>query len=320
MIDSQGSRHFLDMHGNSHARALASAFALAAVFGCTPATLDDSGDEESDESDDESDESGDESGDEAPRQLCDGSMDLRLGWMISGGGEIRAEIEREIGFAYLYVRGDCRYWVLPFQSPPIVDVFETHTGILDAEAEAALSELVGYGEWDEVADRLWLEPGSFDVTTTYVQDGERMFACDGNCPEAPELAQRVSTACFSEFLALWQAGEPLAPDAPVRAIANATIEPPDPEVFDILPWTPSLELDTVAVEFDLLREAGMTTRIDDATLATELRAFRAEYPAALATFQEIFVDAGDSGFYEFYVRDALPFEDEQGLVTWPTGA
>jgi hypothetical protein len=250
------------------------------------------------------------------RNLCDGSQDLRLAWLRARGGSINAELEREIGFYYLYVRGDCRYWVLPYQKPPEIEVFETRTGTLDAEAEAALAALVSYGEWDPLVG-VWPEYDAFDITVTFVHDGTDVIICEGNCPGAPEAVLSLDQAANTAYRELWESGEPLV-DEPMRVLANL-LEPgfqPGQDV-EIVPWTVDLDLATVAVSYEELVEAGMSTLIDDPALTVALREFRAQHAKLAAQFFGLVVETQSGELYELFLRDALPLENDQGLIPTP---
>src|SRR5690242_4175401 len=48
------------------------------------------------------------------RPICDGSKEIRFAVRIMGGGTQRPpSMMTNLGIAYLYIRGDCRYWVNP---------------------------------------------------------------------------------------------------------------------------------------------------------------------------------------------------------------
>jgi hypothetical protein len=267
----------------------------------------------------EGDETADETGGEPiDRNLCDGSQDLRLAWWRGGGGSLNSELEREIGFYYLYVRGDCRYWALTFQKPPEVAVFETRTGVLDAEAEAALAERLGYGEWDELVG-FHDEKGAFDVTWTFVHDGTQLIVCRGDCPDAPEAVIEIQQASNTTFHELWSTGEPLEDDAPMRIVAMDLGPDYSPGGFDeVFEWTIELDLATVAVSYEQLMMSGVSTLIDDPAIAAALREFRAAHPEAVSRFDNNLIVETQSGqYYNVYMRDALPFEDELGLIPIP---
>lgn len=247
--------------------------------------------------------------------LCDGSQDLRLAWTLDGGGLIRADFEREVGFYYLYVRGDCHYWLLPYAKPHEVPAFETLTGALDEAAEQALMERVQYGAWDELAG-CWPEPGGADVSTTIVHDGhsEGMVVCVGECPAAPDPVRALSNSMRDAFAELALSAAPLD-DAPMRVLATPAL--PEQASATAIAWTVALDLAAVAVPEDDFVHQGMSTLIDDPTTAAALRAFRLEHGDAMADFFEFYVETPGGDFYEVYVRDALPFEDAAGLIPRP---
>jgi len=262
---------------------------------------------------------GDETGGEViDRELCDGSQDLRLAWFRGGGGSVHTELEREVGFYYLYVRGDCRYWALTFQKPPEVAVFETRTGVLDADAEAALAELVRYGEWADLVG-YYDEEGAFDVTWTFVHDGTELIVCRGDCPTAPESVIDIQLSANTTFHELWTAGEPLADDAPMRIVAMDLGPDYIPGGFDeVFEWTIDLDLATVAVSYEQLMMSGVSTLIDDPELASALREFRAAHPEPVSRFDNnLIVETPSGAYYNVFMRDAVPFENEQGLIAKP---
>jgi hypothetical protein len=255
-----------------------------------------------------------ETGEPIDRQLCDGSQDMRLAWAFGGGGGLITELQREGGFSYLYVRGDCHYWVLPFQKPPTIEVFETRTGVLSPDEAAALAELVSYGEWDGLTG-IWQELGVYDVLIAVAHDGEQLVGCHGSCPDAPPQVQALASAANAEFLARWQAGASLD-DAPIWVLAAEPLDPPNPNTFEIVPWTIALDLSTIAVDPEQLGERGVAARVDDPELAVALRAFRLEHAKPLSQYGDFFVE-DDGHYFQLFLRDSIPFEDEQGLVALP---
>jgi hypothetical protein len=207
--------------------------------------------------------------------------------------------------------------VLPYEKPPEIGVFETRTGVLDAEAEAALAELVRYGEWDELVG-YWDEPGADDVTSMHMHDGTQTIICRGGCPTAPEVLPGITFAAMATFAELWQAGEPLG-DAPMRVASMALGPDYEPGGFDeVFEWTVDLDLATVAVSYEQLMMSGVGTLIDDPTTTVALREFRAQHAEAVSRFDNnLIVETPSGELYNLYMRDAVPFEDEQGLIPEP---
>jgi hypothetical protein len=246
--------------------------------------------------------------DEPRAQLCDGSQDLRLAWFLSAsGGVLRTPFQIEAGFSYLYVRGDCQYWVL-------ISGLESHHGVLDAEQEAALADLVHYDDWDGLTER-WPDPGWDDVALMVVDDGHSEFSigCLGECPVAPEPVREMQAAYRDELQQLWDAGERWT--GPMRLLAARVPEGDEPDAKFVVPWTVDLDLASVAVDFvEMGEEVGMSVLVDDPATLTQLRQFSDEHADALEQFTDFHVEVEPGVIYELYVRDAVPLEGEDGLI------
>lgn len=252
-------------------------------------------------------------GDEpATEAICDGSQDLRLAWFLSyGGGSVRTAFQYESGFYYLYVRGDCHYWVLPYRQSSNPLWIETHTGALDPQQEAELVELLRYGAWDGLLG-LWREPDSYDAAVLRVHDGhsESGIACVGECPPAPQIVHDIRNAHKAQLKHWWDLGEPST--GPIRVLAVAT--PEGENTVAPVPWTVDLDLALLTVDYEQSFCKGASKPIDDPAIAAALREFRAEHAKALQDFVDFYVETESGEVYELYLRDGLPFEDEHGLI------
>jgi hypothetical protein len=255
---------------------------------------------------------GEETGEPTTERICDGSQDLRLAWFLSfGGGIVRTEFQFEVGFYYLYVRGDCHYWVVPYREGGDPMWIATHTGIIDEAQEAELIELLQYGAWDDVLG-VWAEPGSSDAAIVRLHDGhsESGVGCVGECPDAPELVQSMRNAHQAQLRHWWELGEPST--GPMRVLAVAIAE--GENMTDPVPWTVELELASLAVGYEQSFCRGQSKLVDDPATVAALREFRAEYAQALQDFSDFYVETASGEMYELYLRDSLPFEDEFGLI------
>ncbi len=243
-----------------------------------------------------------------PRELiCDGSQDLRLAWFRSNaGGLLRTPFQIELGFSYLYVRGDCQYWVL-------TSGLESHHGVLDADEEAALAELVHYDDWEGLT-QLWPDPGWDDVPLMVVDDGHGEFSigCLGECPVAPDAVQAMQAAYRDELEQMWENGE--RSTGPMRLLATRASETQPPDPMFVVPWTVDLDLESVAVDTLDMEEVGMSVLVDDPTTLAQLREFADQHADALEQFTDFHVEVEPGVIYELYVRDAVPFEGEDGLI------
>jgi hypothetical protein len=245
---------------------------------------------------------------ELRESVCDGSQDLRLAWFLSNaGGQLRTPFQVELGFSYLYVRGDCHYWVS-------TSGFESHHGVLDADQETALAELVHYDDWEGLT-QLWEDPGWDDVPLMVVDDGHGEFSigCLGECPVAPEPVRDMQAAYRDELESMAEVGE--RSTGPMRLLAARVPDgDPVPDPMFVVPWTVDLDLASVAVDMIDMEYAGMSALVDDPTTLAQLHAFSDEHADALEQFSDFYVEVEPGVVYELYLRDAVPFEGEDGLI------
>jgi hypothetical protein len=244
--------------------------------------------------------------DELREALCDGSQDLRLAWFLSNsGGLLRTPFQIELGFSYLYVRGDCQYWVS-------TSGFESYHGVLDAEQEAALAELVHYDDWEGLT-QLWPEPEAYDVALMVVDDGhsEYSIGCLGECPVAPEPVLDMRAAYRDELASM--AGVAERSTGPMRLLAMRVLEG-DPVPMHVVPWTVDIDLGAVAVDYFATQEVGMSVLVDDPATLAQLHEFADEHADDLEQFGDFHVEVESGVIYELFVRDAVPFEGENGLI------
>lgn len=245
--------------------------------------------------------------DQLREHICDGSQDLRLAWFkFNAGGLVRTPFQFEVGFSYLYVRGDCEYWVL-------TNGIESHHGVLDEEQEAELAEIVHYDDWDGLTQR-WPDPDAYDVPLMVVDDGhsEYQIGCLGECPVAPQPVRDMEAAYHDKLESMWEEGEPSM--EPMRLLAARIPEDHSPDEMFIVPWTVDLALASVAVEWLEMEEMGKSVLVDDPVVLAQLREFRDEHIDRLEHFTDFYVEVEPGVIYELYVRDAVPFEGEDGLI------
>lgn len=288
----------------------------------TPETTSGSGTETagSDTLDPDSSSSG-ATGEPGWAQICDGSNELRLAMVLGGGGLVDHEIEREIGFRYLYVLGTCEYFVLP--SIDGVPWPDARTGVIDPATEEELSRALRYAGLADVAGS-WSTGGLSDGTTLLVSDGTHTVACYGGCEDGPAGAR----ALWSELGwidVLWAEGEGYAGPLRISVIgwADATLD--EVGVQWPLPMDPwSIAIDG---EIDPAPQAGETLLVDDPEQVATLRELRRQYreddllegiPNALHAYGHLtFTDEGGQDLFQLWMRDSLPIEDATGLIPLP---
>jgi hypothetical protein len=265
-----------------------------------------------DEADDETtDTTETETGEPTLERICDGSQDLRLTWLLSVSGVVRTSFQFEVGFYYFYVRGDCRYFVVPYRNDDGTWI-ETHTGVLDEDQETALVELLHYGDWDDLYG-LYPEPGSSDAPLMMVHDGasEDAIGCIGDCPDAPEPVLAMRSEYKAQLEHWWTIGQPMT--GPMRVIAARRLDG-DPIPQNPVPWTVDLDLSSLAIPFDDMICPGKSVLVDDPATVAALRQFRLEHAEGLQEFGDFWVEVEPGVYFEIYMRDALPFEREDGLI------
>lgn len=240
--------------------------------------------------------------------------------VLGGGGLVANEIEREIGFYYLYVLGTCEYFVLPAEAGARWP--DAHTGVLDPATEEQLSLAIDYGALADIAGS-W-GAGEADGTTLLVSDGTHTVACSSGCEDGPAGAQALWSQ-LSWIDVLWSAGEPYAGPLRVSVIGwvDATLdELPVPWPLATDPWSIALDGDV-----DPPPQAGETVLIDDAEDVATLREIRRQYreddlpdgvPNALQAYGHItFTNEGGQDLFQLWMRDSLPIEDAMGLIPLP---
>jgi hypothetical protein len=267
------------------------------------------------------DSSGTTTGEPGWDQICDGSEGLRLAMVLGGGGLVENEIEREIGFRYLYVLGTCEYFVLPsIDGAPWPDA---RTGVMDSATEEELSRAIGYGGLAELAGS-YSTGGVSDGSTLLVSDGTHTVACYAGCEDGPAEA----AALWSELGwidVLWAGGEAYAGPLRISVIGwdDATLDELGVQwPLPMDPWSIASDGDD-----DPAPQAGETLLIDDPTQVATLRELRRQYreddlpegvPNALHAYGHLtFTDAGAQDLFQLWMRDSLPIEDATGLIPLP---
>lgn len=259
-------------------------------------------------------------GDDAWARICDGSQELRLAIVLGGGGNVANEIEREIGFYYLYVRGTCEYYVLPPESSEMRWP-DAHTGVLDLATEEALSRAFDYGGLAELAGS-YKTLGLSDGTTLQVSDGTNTVWCYGGCEEGPPAAQALWSTFHPWIDDLWAKGEPLLGALRVSVIGLPG-EAVDAEsaLWPLMadPWSIAVDGSQSSEFPTVLIDAG-----DDlAILHAERKKYReGDLPPGEPNPLKlggnlVYHDISGQDLFNLWIRDALPIEDEDGKIHLP---
>jgi hypothetical protein len=212
------------------------------------------------------------------------------------------------GAHYIFVDGQCNYWV----NHPNQVWDETRSGVLDVETAARLGESLHFGAWSDLRGTWSGDGGVFDAPVLIFDDAMSAVICADLC-DGPGVAGAVK-AMRDAFPVvaqeLWDRGSPAA--SGVRAIAVAG--QPGPGI-------PFVDWPLARPIADFVR-SGQSIGVGEGTLEAdvasarslqELRAsfLRGDHGAFVWNMLPVM---SDGAYYQLYLRDALPFENELGLV------
>lgn len=223
------------------------------------------------------------------------------------------------GYYFVYVDRNCRYWAsrAPFSHG------EFRTGVLSSADLAHFTNDLLFQRWWDWAG-VWVPAAPVSdapVAVLYPEfTREAAVICYGLCagPPLPLELGTIYERVFPFIDGLWQAGASASGD--VRFIARrwADGEGQANPVFD---WPPtSFALADVAVPYSSSPQPafgqGLLASGNDAMLLRELRG---QYLVSWASSVSPSIEVRDAAGvrYSVFVRDTLPFEDENGLVRPP---
>ncbi len=266
--------------------------------------------------------------DAEPDEICDGSAGLRFAMYLPTSVE-RVEpasyVLWENGARFLFVFGDCSYWVSGPDNPTRSERYRS--GQLAQEDAQALAQTFHFGRWRDMALTGYWHPSpeDFDLPTTVFYDGVDIVVCSGGCNalgvRAEVHAMRDAEQGWIETL--WTAGS--SQDGPLRVVAVRIAD--DDPTYDAVPaasWPLATPLATLAFpEADAIpQEAGHSLRVD-AVEAGALIGIWTEYLAG--AHGELWrshasiplYDDAQGPRYRVFIRDSIPLEDDLGLIDAP---
>lgn len=251
-----------------------------------------------------------------PRALCGGEARVTFTYVRVAALARHApgsQVIWENGTTYLYIDGQCRYWVFG-NSRGVNETDETRTGTLAAADARRLAQEIKYADWPTLKGewRGMLHDATPDVFT----DGTNTISCEAKCSFAgpPPAVRELYTVIDGWLDLLNAAGQPMT--GPVRlAVVNLEDSYPGwPHKF--ADWPLSDPMAGYVVPYTITRP-GTSKRVEapGAALLRDLRArqrMRAFSPAGTGSF--IPVRERNGPLHGLYLRDVLPFENAQGLV------
>ena len=253
-----------------------------------------------------------------PRQLCNGSEGIQLGYRVEAGGQELAErrMLRENGYEYFYIDGQCNYWVFGASSIPQInfvsvvhgDLWPMRTGRLDPQQRAQLAHDLLYDRWPELYGEYSPAPGCSHCGWEVFLHVAGAITC-GQCSERPEL-KVVRDAARAWLPLLYQLGHDAA--GPMRIVAADGIR--NDFGGRVLQWTLDFPLAEITLKpFTDSRGRG---RLVKGKNAAKVRAMRQQYMHVLPTATDGSVPVAEPGgkVWALYLRDAMPFEDTAGTL------
>lgn len=248
-----------------------------------------------------------------PDAVCDGSSELRVAVRYGGGGPLGPfdVFSQALGWSTIFVNGECRFWT-------DADHLEMRSGTLTKAEWTALAERLKYPDWNRWSGDYgtqWPDQGGREFWTGTSGQTEATFitysVCEGSQdPVPPGLCDTTSAA--SEI-----AGELVGLGTPVEGDVWVGVEPvSDDHGAVVHPWpVASIDLAVVAASASTYHVGRKRISGDDALTVRQLRTTAFQNARAYET-TFIVRDAAER-LFRIAVRDAVPFEHEDGGVQLP---
>lgn len=246
-----------------------------------------------------------------------------------GHEEVPSLLPYELGHEYLYVRGDCRYWVADVSESNLRTWKVSYTGVLTEATEEQLSRELLFERWDEL-DGLYLGPGNPGGYEVQYFDGVSLIRCELGCSsdvDAPQVLKDLSQVGREWILRLQHEGTPMNLTDPMRVdILQVTSPKLVSDEPCALEWPFTLDPKTVSRLVD--EPLGRSVLVSDAEVSTQMRALRDQYLAGkeppgtcnlpLMDSQFFFYEAGAPNVaFSVWMRDHIPLEPPEGGVLFP---
>lgn len=222
----------------------------------------------------------------AEARICDGSSRLRFGtWLpvlvtrIAAGSAVMDDLGRH----WLYVDGQCRYWVHPNNEPG--DLWRaTREGILTEDEERQLISDFSYADWS-LLSKVWHGAGAAtDSSIEVFFDGTNAVGCSACCNMPPMPDPGIEKVCamserrLSLVYDLYERGHDVT--GPMRLTTYPGIDPREAEPVDHTPehiesfeWPANTPLEDIAITWEKAERAGFGSSylLDEEAAVSELR-------------------------------------------------
>jgi hypothetical protein len=251
--------------------------------------------------------------------LCDGSAKLTLRIFYagqSGREEFGSAVRIENGLPSFSVDGQCQYfmsggWVEDKQARD----YGWRQGSVSDDLRRSLEAKAGAEDLPTAYD--CNGPSVPDASPAIIANARSTVICPGDGGQA---VGEIMTTIRQRARELWGTGRPLDGDLRITVREPSGLEPPRRYRWPTgLALQDYFESDSSALAFDPIGRSRKVAAAD----AAPLRAIREEYlsdtrPGVLYTADGIPITDGEISATMF-MRDALPYEDERGILPLPEG-
>jgi hypothetical protein len=246
---------------------------------------------------------------EARVEICNGGSEIRLAFQVGGGGPARAgeAMLAENGWQFLLVDGNCVAWVSESSSDPLV------RAVLSADDAAQLSATLKVSTWNQITPAVG---GCPDAPGYGFRFGEQRLSGASPCGAATRSAWSDLIAAAGEQLHhVAQLGQSW--DGDLRYLVLEEDNRTDSRPAVSWPLGTAVETLALAAEQSFNHRPGGSRRATGED-AAKLRAIRTTAASATSIYGIGYdftrVMDANGGTYQLYIRDALPFEGDDGLV------
>ena len=257
-------------------------------------------------------------GDAHRQQLCDGAQHLRLWVLVGGGGQQLdgSRVRTENGSPVITIDGTCSFWVgggwsehalsndRPFRTGKLSDA-----DVSSIEASVPLADINALADCPPPV-------GLFDYSTRVIRTEMATVTCPGTRGARFDAAWSTLQMIAAR---LWETGTSMEGALHVSAVGPASL-PPTPTSPPAYAWPITLALESFILDSADWSRIGVSRLVDDPEAARELRAMRDRYLADRTAQPGLYSNwdgliASDPGVTaKVYMRDAIPYEDAQGLL------
>ena len=250
--------------------------------------------------------------------LCDGIEHLRVAVAYVGGGPGArgSTVLSENGYALLAIDGACAYWIAGgWGEEPSGTELPVRTGKLSDADARVLEDALQLGDIDA--------PGGACASAAAPDAPGRLILTkmtDVICerPLMSAAASMAFNATWTTFASvaprLWKDGAPVEGPIHVSAVPGSA----GPASFTVYPWPLALPLGSFVLDSSDWSKRGVSRLVDDPDAARQLRVLRDQYlrdrSAQPGRFGDGLLVTDQSTTAVIYMRDAIPYEDERGLL------